>query len=311
LRAHLIADNVHSEKLKVLEGGVRWAIEIALSKETPSFKDYWARVTRGDVEVLVSDIPNIEKAYKFATAVSENNWFALESSRQQLLILRDLGFRPKEVEAAINIFNQALEKIEKPKTRMQSKSVFLFSGHMIDTPGRIDPRFPNDQKYIDIAANAIAAKLYELGAGQGDIALCGGACGGDLLFAESSLERGLYLQIRIPFEEPVFLRKSVSFAGDIWRDKFYKVKNNPNTKLYVMPDEIGVPPKGVDIYARNNLWQLYTALSLGYERVRFICLWNRKGDDGPGGTKDMYEQISKHSGHAYVLNTNELFKNTL
>jgi hypothetical protein len=269
-------DDTQAEKIKALEGGIRWAIESALYKETPSFKDYWARVSLGDVEVLVSDIPIIEKAYKFAIAVSENNWFALDSSRQQLLILRYLGFRPKEVEAAINIFNRALEKIEKPKTRMQPKSVFLFSGHMIDAPGRTDLRFPNDKKYTDIAANAIAARLDELGASKEDVALCGG----DLLFAESCLEHGVRLQIRIPFEEPVFLRKSVSFAGDVWQGKFYKVKNNPNTKLYVMSDEIGAPPKGIDAYARNNLWQLYTALSLGPEnapaRVHFICLWNRK-----------------------------------
>ena len=37
---------------------------------------------------------------------------------------------------------------------------------MIDAPGRTDPRFPNDKKYIDIAANVIAAKLDELGAGK-------------------------------------------------------------------------------------------------------------------------------------------------
>jgi tetratricopeptide (TPR) repeat protein len=308
LLAHLTGDNTQGENLKALEGGIRWAIKSALNKETPTLKDYWARVTLGDVEVLVSDIPVIEKAYKFAIAVSENNWFALDSSRQQLSILRDLGFRPKEVEAAINIFNRALEKIEKPQTQMQPKSVFLFSGHMIDAPGRTDSRFPNDQKYINIAANAIAAKLDELGAGLEDMALCGGACGGDLLFAEAALERGLHLQIRIPFEEPTFLLKSVSFAGDIWQDKFYKVKNNPNTKLYVMSDEIGALPKGVDVYSRNNLWQLYTALSFTPEKVRFICLWNRKGGDGKGGTKDMYEQISKHLGHGYVIDTNELFK---
>ena len=74
-----------------------------------------------------------------------------------------------------------------------------------------------------------------------------------------------------------------------------------------MPDEIGQVPKGVDAYARNNLWQLYTALSWTPEKVRFICLWNRKGGDGPGGTKDMYDQTSKHSGQTYILDTNELF----
>jgi tetratricopeptide (TPR) repeat protein len=310
---HLMGeDDTQAERRKALEGGIRWAVDSAISKETPSFKDYWARVTLGDVEVIVSDTPTIEKSYKYAIAVAENNWFALDSSRQQLLILRDLGFRFKEVEAAIKIFDRALEKIKKPETQRQPKSVFLFSGHMIDAPGRKEQRFPNDKKYIDIASNAISAKLDELAASNEDLALCGGACGGDLLFAESCLERGLRLEIRIPFEEPTFLLKSVRFAGDLWQDRFYKVKNNPNTKLYVMTNEIGAAPKSVDAYGRNNLWQLYTALSLRAEtipeRVHFICLWNRKGGDGPGGTKDMYEQISKHLGRAHVLDTNELFR---
>jgi hypothetical protein len=220
----------------------------------------------------------------------------------------DLNFRPNEVEAAIKIFSRDIEKVKKPETRRQYRSVFLFSGHMIDAPGRKEQRFPNEKNYIELAAKAIAIKLDELDASKEDLAMCGGACGGDLLFAESCLERGLSLEIRIPYEEPTFLRKSVSFAGDVWVDRFYKVKNHPNTKLCVMPDEIGPAPKGVDAYARNNLWQLYTALSMRPEIVRFICLWNGMGGDGPGGTKDMYDQISNHLGRAYVLDTNELFK---
>jgi hypothetical protein len=215
----------------------------------------------------------------------------------------------RNLETDIKTFYLPLEKIEKPGTRTQPKSVFLFSGHMIDASGRTEQRFPNDKKYIDIAANAIVAKLDELGANNDDLALCGGACGGDLLFAESCLERDLHLEIRIPFEESTFLLKSVNFAGESWQNRFYQVKNNPNTKLYVMPDEIGLTPEGVDAYARNNLWMLYTALSYTHEKVSFICLWNGKEGDGPGGTKDMYDRISKHSGQVYILDTNELFKN--
>jgi tetratricopeptide (TPR) repeat protein len=304
---YLTRDNTPDKRLKALEGGIRWAIESALSKETPSFKDYWARVTLGDVDVLVSDIPTIEESYKHAIAVAENNWFYIDSSRQQLLLLRDLNFRPKEVEAAIKIFDRALEKIDKPEKKIQPNSIFLFSGHMIDSPERTEKRFPNDKKYIEIAANAIATKLDQLGAKKDDLALCSGACGGDLLFAEACLERDLNLELRIPFDIPTFLQKSVNFVEG-WQEIFYKVKNNPKTKLYVMTDELGMTPKGIDAYARNNLWQLYTALSYTPERVRFICLWNRKEGDGPGGTKDMYDQISKHFGQAYILDTNKLFK---
>ena len=70
---------------------------------------------------------------------------------------------------------------------------------MIDSPERTEKRFPNDKKYIEIAANAIATKLDQLGAKKDDLALCSGACGGDLLFADACLERDLNLEIRIPF----------------------------------------------------------------------------------------------------------------
>jgi hypothetical protein len=140
------------------------------------------------------------------------------------------------------------------------------------------------------------------------LALCGGACGGDLLFAEACLQRGVHLELRIPFDEPTFLSESVTFADDKWRDRFYKVKKHQNMHLYIMPDEIGVPPSKVNPYSRNNLWQLYTALVWESEKVHFICLWNRKEGDGPGGTKHMYDEVSKHFGQVHVLDTNKLFK---
>jgi hypothetical protein len=85
------------------------------------------------------------------------------------------------------------------------------------------------------------------------------------------------------------------------------VKNNAKTQLLVMPDELGAPPAGVDPYARNNLWLLYSALAWGPEKIRFVCLWNRKGGDGPGGTQHMYETVRTHAGQVYVLDTTKLW----
>lgn len=309
IQKYLKKEDKKTEMLLALEGGVRWAVRSALTRETPDSKDFWARVTLGDLEVLVSDTPVVERAYKYAVAAAEKDWFSLDSSRQQLLLLRDLGFRPPQVAAALKIFDAALENLKKPEARWEPRLVILFSGHMIDAPGRKEPRFPADKE--DIAAKAIAAKLDELGAGSDDLAICGGACGGDLLFAEACLSRGIRLELHIPFNEPEFLRNSVTFAGDSWRERYYKVKNHKNTRLLIMPDELGPLPKGVDPsypYSRNNLWQLYTALSWNPENVRFICLWNRKAGDGPGGTKHMHDEVIEHSGRVYVLDTNELFK---
>src|SRR5580693_8963494 len=83
------------------------------------------------------------------------------------------------------------------------RKVALFSGHMIDAPGRAKPRFPPDKE--PIAAAAIAAALADFGIGTDDLGICGGACGADLLFAEAALARGARLEIYIPFEEATFL----------------------------------------------------------------------------------------------------------
>jgi hypothetical protein len=176
---------------------------------------------------------------------------------------------------------------------------------MIDAVDRLEPRFPAAKE--NIAAAAIAAKLDELGAGPEDLALCGGACGGDLLFAEACLARGLKLELRVAFDEPTFLKKSVSFASGNWTERYFKVKANPNTKTLVMPEELGPLPSGSNAFARVNLWQLYTSLAWGPEKVRFLCLWNRKGGDGPGGTQHMYETVQKYSGRVYVIDTTTLW----
>lgn len=200
-------------------------------------------------------------------------------------------------------FEWALKKFKPPP---KLRYVFLFSGHMIDAPRRVPPRFP--PKMEKIAAKEIVKKLDELGAGPKDLALCGGACGGDLLFAEACLKRRVHLQIRIPFVEPTFLKNSVTFARGNWGKRYEAVKNNKLTKVFVMPEELGPTPENVNPYERNNLWQLYTALSMGPEKVRFICLWDGKGGDGPGGTKHMHDSVKKRSGLVYVLDTNILFK---
>jgi len=299
---HLTGTDERPEERQMLEGGVHWAAYCAL-KKNPA--DYWARATLGELEILTGDQERIEAAYEAAVAVAENNWFALDSSRQQLRLLQDLGFRPPEVAAALKIIDRALNRLQAPEAGWMPRQVFLFSGHMIDRPDRAEPRFPPDKE--PVAAAAIARQLDALGAGPQDLAICGGACGGDLLFAAACLERGLSLRLHLPFDEPTFLHTSVSFAGEAWPDRYFRVKAHPQTRRLIMPEELGPPPKGTDPYVRANRWQFYTALAHGPERVRFICLWDGKEDDGPGGTKYMYDTVRQYAGQVHVIDTTKLW----
>ncbi len=184
------------------------------------------------------------------------------------------------------------------------RKVALFSGHMIDAPGREKPRFPPDNE--PMAKQAISEALRDLDIGpDDDLAICGGACGGDLLFAEAALARGARLEIYIPFEEPTFLEKSVDFADTDWRARFFAAK--ASGVLHVAPRELGPTAAGEDPYERNNRWMLEAALRLGADKVDFICLWNGEGGDGPGGTRHMMEEVRKQGGRATWLDTTKLW----
>jgi hypothetical protein len=199
-----------------------------------------------------------------------------------------------------------MNNMEELKTKKEIRKIILFSGHMIDKPGRKPPRFP--PMIEPLVTKEIANILTSWEVGSHDLALCGGACGGDLIFAELCLERDTHLEIRIPFKESEFLDHSVNFAGEKWTKRFYKVKENSNTELFVMPDELGTLPENINPYVKNNLWQLEIALAGDPKKVNFLCLWDKKVGDGPGGTEHMYREVEKYGGKIFVIDINKLCK---
>ena len=194
----------------------------------------------------------------------------------------------------------------------QPRLILLFTGHMIDKKGRTEPRFPASKG--PIASEAIARVIETLGADSEDLAICGGACGGDLLFAKACHTRGLRLELYLPQPEAAFLADSVGFekalpehAQDTWIARYFEVKRHRLTQTRFTPDDVGPAPQGVDSYARNNLRQLYTAFSYGPEKVHVLALWNGKGGDGPGGTADMIQKAMALGAKTHIINTNEVF----
>lgn len=181
-------------------------------------------------------------------------------------------------------------------------NVFLFSGHMIDAPDRKVPRFPPAME--PRAAQAIGQLLDQLHAGAGAIAICGGACGGDLLFAEAALARSVALEIYLPFDVATFASGSVDFAGGNWHARFEAAC--AASTLHVMPDERGPLPEGADPYEQNNAWMLEAASRFGPDKIEAICLWDGHGGDGPGGTQHLMQEVKRCAGRAHWLQTEQL-----
>ena len=184
-------------------------------------------------------------------------------------------------------------------TPVPPRKVVLFSGHMIDAPGREKPRFPPDKE--PVAAQSIANALADLHVGPDDLCICGGACGGDLLFAEAALARSALLEIYIPLEEPTFIEKSVDFANKDWRAQFFDAK--ARSALHVAPRELGPLQEGENPYERENRWMLdfSSALRRGQGRFRLSLEWRgrrrtgrRAAHDGRGSQQGGTHGVARH-----------------
>ena len=186
---------------------------------------------------------------------------------------------------------------------LQPRRVILFSGHMIDAPGRAEPRFP--PALAPAAAARIAEALDRLEAGPLDLGLTQGAAGGDLLFAEAAQARALPLLFLQPFGEDEFIARSVRpvSAGEQWVARYRAVAARLASPPHAM---LPAPAAAADNpFERCNRWLLDTALACGGERVWLLCLWDGRRGDGAGGTAHMVEEVSRPRGHVLHIDTRE------
>ena len=186
------------------------------------------------------------------------------------------------------------------------RQVLLFSGHRVDEPQRAQPRFPAAK--APAAAQRIADLLARLHAGPGDLALTQGAAGGDLLFAEACLARGVPLRLLLPMAEPAFIARSIlpCEQGPAWRDRYLAVRAQLAEPPHVADAELGPLAAGEDAWERGNRWLLDSALAHGAKRLRFITLWDGGGADGPGGTRHMVAAVRRAHGRVLRIDTHEL-----
>jgi tetratricopeptide (TPR) repeat protein len=304
----LTGDARYASEAAAMAGGVAWAA----SCERDDANRFWALANLGGLAIIDQDPAAVGTAFREAIAHADNDWLALEATYKHIALLAHLGFRPDNVSMALATLERAMLRLKPPTSRRQPDKVFLFSGHMIDRPDRAEPRFPADKE--PIAAARIDELLDNLGAGPNDLAFAQGAAGGDILFAEACLARGVPFQMLLPLEEPDFIEASIlpSANGEAWRRRYLALRDKLTLPPRIMPDELGPLPcdrdgREMDAFERCNLWLLYSALTQGLSRVRFICLWNGGGGDGTGGTAHMVREVKRRTGQVSWLDTRQLW----
>ena len=177
---------------------------------------------------------------------------------------------------------------------------------MVDAPGRALPRLAPLQ--VAAAATRIDAALDASDAGPGDIALTQGAAGGDILFAEACVERGVDVRLLLPFAESEFIARSIlpSQDGEAWYARFIALRARLAEAPLEAPLALGPLAKDDDPFVRANHWLLESALAFGPERLRCICLWDGGGGDGPGGTRHLIDAVRDAGGEVIWIDTREL-----
>jgi hypothetical protein len=172
----------------------------------------------------------------------------------------------------------------------------LFTGHMIDRPGRAQPRFPAQAEARARAAidDAVATICHaQIGSTVG---LAGAASGGDLLFHEVCGELGIPTQVLLAKPVAEFVIESVAPAGPAWERRFYALLarlDHKNVKCLGATDGL-IQGEKDNLWERSNLWMIQETAALAPERT-LLALWDGKASDAPGGTND-FVQLAQRFG---------------
>jgi hypothetical protein len=114
--------------------------------------DIWKDITCADLSFLTLDRP-VQVGRTYAKALANAGPFEVDAARRNVLLFRELGLLPANVEAALKEMQQAAPEKPQPPAR-----VVLFTGHMLDAQNRPadKARFPRT-----LQAEGTARKMIE------------------------------------------------------------------------------------------------------------------------------------------------------
>jgi hypothetical protein len=307
----------HAEKLAAY---VELAVDATMTRlRREGRQDVWAEVSLADLRCLTLNKPRrVASVYREALTGAQD--FVISSVRNQLAIYKDLGVLSANVEEALKLTGPPQPEGDDAEGE---ERILIFTGHMIDTKGRAEPRFPADKE--GVARQKIKEAVEaEQRAGRVVYGIAGGAQGGDILFHEVCEELNIPTRLYLGLEPALYVNASVRKAGGDWVERFRQlharlekqgavrvlceVTDEPADKAEYLPEWVRSKPD-YDIWQRTNLWMLHNALAAGGdENVTLIALWDREPTgDGPGGTSDLVTKVERRGAKTVIIDTKAAF----
>ncbi len=285
------------ELLPELRGTLLFSLGIKSKDDTA---DYWTLVSLAELHVMTANhVQRVARAYRKALTAARRNLFFLQSSLNQLEMLRLLDVRSEFVETGIQVIRQEMARLRKEEAAAAGESkpavqappgrVFLFSGYAVNNPRKTETHFPaeNEQDF----RRALDTLLDKFDAGPNDLAIVGGMyAGSPIIFVEACLERGIPVQVYSPISEAHYVRDFIAPCGDSWTERYYNARNHLLCDEFYQPDRVGPARENDNIYERNNRWACYSALTRGVDKMRLIAFWDGKSED----SDDLDVHLVKH-----------------
>lgn len=275
--------------------------------------DGWLVATLAESLVHQGENAEASQLYRQAAGIFSGRWRDIASMRRQAReVLRFVKERPPAASRSYDLnairrrargwLGRAEPGEEWLDRCFDFPSVVVFSGHMIDQPGRTPPRFPPEREAA--VREQIRLHLLQIKAGVG---YSSAASGGDIIFCECLLEMEAKVNLVLPCSVEAFKRQSVAFAGPEWERRFHHVLANCNSCTAANPtgNAVAAPqaatPVGL-VYANRIATGLAAlqARALDLE-LQAVALWDGGPADLPGGTASVVEDWERQNIRPHVI----------
>jgi class 3 adenylate cyclase len=249
---------------------------------------YWQRATIGEAWLILKEVTQAEEWYTRAVETGPKRYGDIKSTRRNArMIAKYLQLDSRPIERCLSI-----------------PPVAVFSGHMIDRPGRPEPRFPPHlERPVKTALRALL-KRHNVGFGYSSA-----ACGSDILFLETLFDLKAETSVVLPYEKSLFVGDSADIIpGANWRERFDRVLENA-TQVTVCSDRPQSGAHAAHEYANLMLRGLgiIRAQRLDTQLIP-VVVWDGKPGDGPGGTASMVREWTRRGFKVEQIQTAELLR---
>jgi len=266
---------------------------------------FWAEISAADVLFLTPEGREQRVLAAYGDAIPSDKPFAWDAARGQLELFAALGVKAELAGKVITKLSAAFDEEDRKQKQSQKelkKPVHLIAiaGHIVDAPGRPEPRFPLTREaqakaLIREAVEGLRNDEYEL------IGLASAAPGADILAHEVCAEIGIKSTICLPMPAKDYARLAFEEL-DNWRTRFLDLQQDHD--VIELSDREGLPRwlsgSNVDSWERGNRWVMQMALTSGAKRITLVALWDGKmKGNAPGGTAQMV-QLARDAGTVRV-----------